>query len=136
MTEKAKEMREQEKKQAAEERKKHLRAQMKMLLNPIQDLKHMDDPLEPIKVVSAYKSKCMVLDYRQKNEPDKISELDYSDIYALWKQIPSKPTGIQQRKSGHRLAKCGECGANINSREQYCKKCGQRIFWGKGDEEC
>ena len=114
--------------------------QIRMIEEPLQDISNMADPLEPIKIVSALRSQCMVLEYRKKNKPKDISPLDYAIIAALWKQVPTKP----KRDENNRCI-CPDCGyivgyemADGETLQGYCERCGQRIFWGEipeADEE-
>jgi len=134
MTEKARQMREQEKQRDKEEEYRLSDSQIKMLTDPLQDLAHMDDPLEPIKVVSAYKSQCMVLDYRKIHEPGKIGPLDYAVIYSLWRQIPQEPRDMKKRKRGLKVGRCPVCGTRVSSWAEYCKGCGQRMLWQAMDD--
>ena len=50
----------------------------------------MSNPLEPIKVESALKSEIMKLNYRKEHNPESISELDYTIIAVLAKEIANQ----------------------------------------------
>ena len=110
--------------------------QIKMLEEPLQDLKNLADPLEPLKVVSALKSQCMVLDFRKKNKPKDISPLDHSIIAALWKQVPRKVKDRSKIKNeaGVYIGFCPECETGNSSESAYCYKCGQRLYWVTDEE--
>lgn len=105
--------------------------------NPKQTLDNMDDPLEPIKVVSAMKSQSMVLEYRQKHEPDKVNILDYTVIAALWKQIPHKVEITKYMTYPERVAfgNCPVCNKEVNQTMQFCDSCGQALAWAHDEEE-
>ena len=104
--------------------------------NPKQTLDNMGDPLEQIKVVSAMKSQSMVLEYRQKHEPDKVNILDYTVIAALWKQIPRKVEITEHMTYPERVAfgNCPVCNKEVNQTKQVCDCCGQALAWDKNDE--
>ena len=98
---------------------------------------HIQDPLEPLKVVSALRSECMKMEYRKKNKPEDISPLDYTIIAALMKQIPTKPKEDENKRYC-----CPDCGQIVAYESSYgtlysfaCENCGQRIFWGETTEE-
>lgn len=93
-----------------------------------QNRKEYGDPLEHIKVASAYNSQIMVLDYRLKNRPKDISILDYTILAALEKQIPKKAKEIHCDEYI-----CPECGSeNLCSEyvvpDNYCPVCGQKLL--------
>jgi hypothetical protein len=50
-------------------------------------LDDINNPLEPIKVESALKSEIMKLGYRKKHNPTSVSELDYTIIAVLAKEL-------------------------------------------------
>lgn len=63
-----------------------------------QDLKNMNDPLEPIKVASALQSELMKLEIRKKNNPKDISILDYTIIAALLALTDKEESGNGRQK--------------------------------------
>lgn len=83
-----------------------------------QDLRELNDPLEPLKVASALNSEIMKFNFRKDSKPEDISPLDYTVIVSLIRQTPSKA------KAG----KCPECKAEISCDAAYCSNCGQRIL--------
>lgn len=105
--------------------------------NPKQTLDNMDDPLEPIKVVSAMKSQSMVLTYRQEHEPDKVNILDYTVIAALWKQIPHKVEVTKWMTYPERVSfgDCPGCGKEVDRSMRYCDRCGQALMWQQEGED-
>lgn len=90
-----------------------------------QNLEEMGEVLEPIKVVSAFNSQLMVLDYRLNKEPKSVSILDYTILEALKKQLPVKPF------IGERDYYCPICKTrrSIIQKHNYCHDCGQRLKW-------
>jgi predicted amidophosphoribosyltransferase len=50
----------------------------------------------------------------------------------LNKQIPLKPKAVRLRdhlKKGYKLGDCPVCGRTVDSDENYCATCGQRLDW-------
>ena len=111
--------------------------QIEMIEQPLQDLEHIKDPLEAIKVTSALQSECLKIDYRKKYKPEDISPLDYTIIAALMKQIPTKPKTDENKRYC-----CPDCGYIVAYESGYgtlysfhCENCGQKIYWGKEETE-
>lgn len=50
---------------------------------------------------------------------------------ALKKQIPQKPKDLRSPQDVHFFAMgdCPVCGRTVDSNEQYCFNCGQRLYW-------
>lgn len=117
-------------------------AMLKAVEDPLQELDNMDDPLEPIKVVSAIKSEGMKLEIRKERRPEDISELDYTIIAALWKRVPAVLEKDDAPESNYI---CKECGNKLYPGEAdteyrkshyvgYCRDCGQRLHYMTGKE--
>lgn len=89
----------------------------------------MNDLLEPLKVEYALKSEKMKLEYRLKNKPKEVNELDYTVIAALSKQVPYKPT-----KCNITQGRC-VCGVGfIDKTTHYCGNCGQQLDWSNEND--
>lgn len=104
---------------------------LKTLEEPMQDIARMNDPLEPIKVASAYKSECMKLEFRKKNMPDKVSVLDYTIMAALLKQIA---TSVMEKNDIQVCPTCGKEFLPFDVRTDFCDKCGQKLYWKEKED--
>lgn len=61
---------------------------------------------------------------------EELSEIAINLVtYALEKQRPKAPTETQIHFC------CRSCGRPVGVRMMYCSQCGQRIDWGKNDDE-
>ena len=56
---------------------------------------------------------------------------------ALEKQIPKKPTKVEEEFRYMEVYKCPNCGKNFSGREinRYCYHCGQCLDWREDDNE-
>lgn len=50
-------------------------------------------------------------------------------VEALEKQVPFKPTRIEERKEYNCKFGCCKCGAWTIGSYEYCSKCGQKLNW-------
>lgn len=85
-------------------------------------ISEMNNALEPLKVESALRSEARKLEYRRSNKPESVSELDYTIIMALARQMPMK-----RLFDGIDTYKCPNCKEEVYD-EEYCSCCGQRII--------
>ena len=97
-----------------------------------QDLKDINNPLEPLKVASALNSEIMKFNFRKGNKPGDISPLDYTIMVALSRQIPAVP--VRKREPKIRYTDgytCPSCGGGFSGTgiADYCYHCGQRLKW-------
>lgn len=51
-------------------------------------------------------------------------------IAALKKTVPRQPLNIVSHgEAGFLTGLCGTCGENVNTDDEYCRKCGHRQDW-------